>query len=115
MKFNRICKIVMLVAIAAAGLPRADSTENNDGLKTVKLFVREVPINVLGRTVKVATIDQPNGVQGFNPEKSHWTRPSLLPTGKTSNLSRVTFFNLPSRSDLTCWSRFRRAVACFLF
>ncbi len=54
MKFTRICKFVMLVAMAAAGLPQADSAENNDGSKTVKLFVREVPINVLGRTVKVA-------------------------------------------------------------
>jgi hypothetical protein len=43
-------------------LPRADSTENNNGSKAVKLFVREVPINVLGRTVKVATIDPPDGV-----------------------------------------------------
>ncbi len=70
MKFNPICEVVMLAAIAAVGSLRADSTENNNGAKPVKLFVREVPITVLGRTVKVATVDQPDGVHGFSPEKS---------------------------------------------
>src|SRR5271167_3497829 len=70
MKLNLICKVVMLAAIAAVGSLRADSTKNNNGSKTVKLFVREVPITVLGRTVKVATIDLSDGVQGFNPEQS---------------------------------------------
>lgn len=70
MKFNPICEVVMLAAIAAVGSLRADSTENNNGSKPVKLFVREVPITVLGRTVKVATVDQPDGVHGFSPEKS---------------------------------------------
>ncbi len=70
MKLNLICKVVMLAAIAAVGSLRADSTENNNGSKTVKLFVREVPITVLGMTVKVATIDLSDGVQGFNPEQS---------------------------------------------
>jgi len=62
---------VMLAVIAAVGWLRADSTESNNGSKIVKLFVREVPITVLGKTVKVAIIDQYDGVQGFNLEKSH--------------------------------------------
>ena len=61
---------VMLAVIAAVGWLRADSTESNNGSKIVKLFVREVPITVLGKTVKVAIIDQSDGVQGFNLEKS---------------------------------------------
>jgi hypothetical protein len=70
MKINPIYKVVMLAAFAAMGSLRADSAESNSGSKTVKLFVREVPITVLGRTAKVVTIDRSDGVQGFNPEKS---------------------------------------------
>jgi FtsP/CotA-like multicopper oxidase with cupredoxin domain len=70
MKFISVWKVVMLAAIAAIGSLRGDSTENNNGSKDVKLFVREVPITVLRRTVKVTTIDQSDGTQGFSPEQS---------------------------------------------
>jgi hypothetical protein len=55
---------VLLAACAAAGSLRADSTAIKSEPKTVKLFVRVVPITVLGRTVKVATIDHPMEPKG---------------------------------------------------
>jgi FtsP/CotA-like multicopper oxidase with cupredoxin domain len=70
MKIELIRKIVMLAAIAAVGLLRAESSEVKTEAKPVKLFVREVPITVLGRTVKVTTIDQSDGVQGCGPAQS---------------------------------------------
>jgi FtsP/CotA-like multicopper oxidase with cupredoxin domain len=70
MKFKLIWKVVMLAAIATIGLLRAYANEIKSEPKTVKLIVREVPITVLGRTVKVTTIDQSEGVQGYSPEKS---------------------------------------------
>jgi FtsP/CotA-like multicopper oxidase with cupredoxin domain len=70
MKIELIWKVVMLAAIAAVGSLRAESNEIKSESKPVKLFVREVPITVLGRTVKVTTIDQSDGVQGYSPEKS---------------------------------------------
>jgi FtsP/CotA-like multicopper oxidase with cupredoxin domain len=70
MKFKLIWKVVTLAAIAAIGLCRAAANEIKSEPKTVKLFVREVPITVLGRTVKVTTIDQSEGVQGYSPEMS---------------------------------------------
>ena len=70
MKFKLIWKVVTVAAIAAIGLSRAFASEIKSEQKTVKLFVREVPITVLGRTVKVTTIDQSEGVQGYSPEKS---------------------------------------------
>jgi FtsP/CotA-like multicopper oxidase with cupredoxin domain len=70
MKFKLIWKVLMLAAIAAVGSLRAESNEIKTESKPVKLFVREVPITVLGKTVKVTTIDQSDGVQGYSPEKS---------------------------------------------
>jgi FtsP/CotA-like multicopper oxidase with cupredoxin domain len=70
MKFELIWGVAVLAAIAAVGSLRADSNEIKSDPKTVKLFVREVPITVLGRTVKVTTIDQSDGVQGYSPEMS---------------------------------------------
>jgi FtsP/CotA-like multicopper oxidase with cupredoxin domain len=70
MKIELFWKVVMLAAIAAVGSLRAESNEIKSESKTVKLFVREVPITVLGRTMKVTTIDQSDGVQGYSPEKS---------------------------------------------
>jgi hypothetical protein len=57
MKIELIRKIVMLAAVAAVGLLPAESDEIKTESKPVKLFVREVPITLLGRTVKVTTID----------------------------------------------------------
>ena len=70
MKFKLIWKVVTVAAIATIGLLGASANEIKSEPKTVKLFVREVPITVLGRTVKVTTIDQSEGVQGYSPEKS---------------------------------------------
>lgn len=70
MKIELIWKVVMLAAIVAVGSLRAESNEIKSESKPVQLFVREVPITVLGRTVKVTTIDQSDGVQGYSPEKS---------------------------------------------
>ena len=36
----------------------------------VRLFVKEVPLKVLGKEVSVITIDQADGTQGYSPEKS---------------------------------------------
>src|SRR6478672_4006950 len=36
----------------------------------VRLYVREVPLNILGREVKVMAIEQASGVQGFDPQSS---------------------------------------------
>jgi hypothetical protein len=71
MKFRLVWKVVMLAAIAAVGFLRAGSAETNlNHPNTVKLFVRAVPISVLGKTVKVVTIDQSDGMQGFSPDQS---------------------------------------------
>jgi FtsP/CotA-like multicopper oxidase with cupredoxin domain len=70
MKIELIRKIVILAALAAVGLLRAESNEIKTESKSVKLFVREVPITVLGRTVKVTTVDQSDGAQGYSPAES---------------------------------------------
>jgi FtsP/CotA-like multicopper oxidase with cupredoxin domain len=49
---------------------RAAPTEHRSEPETVKLFVRESPITVLGRTVKVAALTRSNGEQGYSPEKA---------------------------------------------
>jgi FtsP/CotA-like multicopper oxidase with cupredoxin domain len=36
----------------------------------VRLFVKEVPLKVLGREVTVIAIEQPDGTQGYSPEKA---------------------------------------------
>jgi FtsP/CotA-like multicopper oxidase with cupredoxin domain len=36
----------------------------------IRLYVREVPLKVLGREVKVMAIEQENGTQGFDPQTS---------------------------------------------
>lgn len=36
----------------------------------VRLYVREVPLSILGREVKVMAIEQESGVQGFDPQRS---------------------------------------------
>jgi hypothetical protein len=70
MRFNFLWKFLLLAACASAGSLRADPTAIKSEPKTVKLFVRVVPITVLGRAVKVTTIDQSDGAQGFSPEQS---------------------------------------------
>src|SRR5258708_28743911 len=37
----------------------------------IRLYVREVPLTVLGKQVKVLAIEQDSGVQGFEPQTSH--------------------------------------------
>lgn len=60
----------LLIAIAAIGLLRAAPTESGSEPETVKLFVRESRITVVGRTVKVAALIQSNGEQGYSPTKA---------------------------------------------
>ena len=36
----------------------------------VRLFVKEVPLKVLGKEVNVIAIEQADGTQGYSPEKS---------------------------------------------
>jgi len=66
MKSNNTWKTSVLVAILTMGALRAAPTEPT----IVKLFVRETPITVLGRTVKVVGITQGNGEQGYSPEQA---------------------------------------------
>jgi FtsP/CotA-like multicopper oxidase with cupredoxin domain len=70
MKIELIWKILMLAAIVAVGSLRAESDQIQTDSRPVKLYVHEVPITVLGRTVKVTTIDQADGVQGYSPAQS---------------------------------------------
>jgi FtsP/CotA-like multicopper oxidase with cupredoxin domain len=66
MKSNCTWKASLFIAIAAVGVLRGASTEP----EAVKLFVRESPITVLGKTVKGAALTQSNGEQGYSPEKT---------------------------------------------
>src|SRR5580692_11952377 len=70
MKIELIWKILMVAVIAAVGSLRAESHELQTDSRPVKLYVHEVPITVLGQTVKVTTIDQADGVQGYSPAQS---------------------------------------------
>ena len=70
MKSNNTWKTSLFVAILTIGVSRAAPTESTTEPKTVKLFVREMPITVLGRTVKVAALIQANGEQGYSPEQA---------------------------------------------
>ncbi|MGA9578129.1 MAG: hypothetical protein WBV90_10960, partial [Terrimicrobiaceae bacterium] len=40
------------------------------GSEPVRLFVKEVPLNVLGKEVSVIAIKQEDGTQGYSPEKA---------------------------------------------
>jgi FtsP/CotA-like multicopper oxidase with cupredoxin domain len=70
MKSNCTWKVRLFIAIEAIGVLRGASTEPQPGPETVKLFVRESPIAVLGKTVKVTALTQSNGEQGYSPEKT---------------------------------------------
>src|ERR1700677_409991 len=70
MKIHLIWKILMLATIVVVGSLRAESDQIQTGPGTVKLYVHEVPITVLGRTAKVTTIDQADGVQGYSPNQA---------------------------------------------
>ncbi len=63
-------KSSLLVAIATLGVLRAAPTELRSEPETVKLFVRESPITVLGKTVKVASVVQSDGEEGYSPEQT---------------------------------------------
>jgi FtsP/CotA-like multicopper oxidase with cupredoxin domain len=62
-----IWKLALFLVLASIGCLHAESPESKDG-PAVKLFVREVPITVNGKTVKVVAIEQANGEQGYSPE-----------------------------------------------
>jgi len=68
-KSNSTWKASLFIAIAITGIVRAAPTETASEPETIKLFARESPITVLGRTVKVAALTRSNGEQGYSPEK----------------------------------------------
>src|SRR5713101_3176430 len=70
MKSKSAWKASLFIAIGAIGVLRAAPTEPRSEPETVKLFVRESPITVLGRTVKVAALTRSNGEQGYSPAKA---------------------------------------------
>jgi FtsP/CotA-like multicopper oxidase with cupredoxin domain len=64
-------KASLFIAIATIGVLCAAPTQPESEPETVKLFARESPVTVLGRTVKVAALTQSNGEEAFSPEKSN--------------------------------------------
>ena len=66
MKLNYMSTASLLVALVATSLTHAPE-KTKSGPKAVRLFVRETPITVLGRTIKLTTITQSNGEQGYSP------------------------------------------------
>jgi FtsP/CotA-like multicopper oxidase with cupredoxin domain len=70
MKSNHVWKASLFIAIGAMGVSRAAPPEPRTESEAVKLFVRESPITVLGRTVRVAAVTQSNGEQGYSPEQA---------------------------------------------
>src|SRR6266576_6537268 len=70
LKRNCTCKASLFIAIATMGVMRAAPTETRSEPETIKLFARESPITVGGRTVKVAALTQSNGEHGYSPEKT---------------------------------------------
>ncbi len=70
MKSNGTWNVGLFIAIGAIGVLHGASTEPRTEPETVKLFVRESPITVLGKTVKVTALTQSNGEQGYSPEKT---------------------------------------------
>ena len=67
MKSNCTWKAGLFIAVVTIGVLRAAPTETKSGAKAVKLFARESPITVLGRTVKLTALTQSNGEQGYSP------------------------------------------------
>jgi FtsP/CotA-like multicopper oxidase with cupredoxin domain len=70
MKSNCTWKASLFVALATTGLLLAGPTETRNEPETIKLFARESPITVQGKTVKVTAITQSNGEHGYSPEKT---------------------------------------------
>src|SRR6266576_3485428 len=70
LKRNCTCKASLFIAIATMGVMRAAPTATKSEPETIKLFARESPIIVEGRTVKVAALTQSNGEHGYSPEKT---------------------------------------------
>jgi len=69
-KSNCLLKTSLVIAIAAIGVLRAAPTESAGEQETVKLFVRESPITVQGKAVKVTMLTQTNGAEGYSPEQA---------------------------------------------
>ena len=67
---STLWKVVTLAVAVTGGSLCARSAEIKGESETVKLFVREVPITVAGRTVKVTSIEQSDGQPGYSPEAS---------------------------------------------
>lgn len=67
MKLNYMSTASLLVALVATSLTNAAPEKTKSTPKAVRLFVRETPITVLGKTIKLTTIAQSNGEQGYSP------------------------------------------------
>ena len=70
MKPLGILAVAVLGATWAIGLLSDSYAQTPAQPERVKLFVREVPITVLGKTVKVTAIEQEDGTQGLSPQQA---------------------------------------------
>ena len=70
MKSSCAWKTSLAIAMVAISVLCPALTESRGESETVKLFVREAAIAVLGKTVKVAALIQSNGEQGYTLEKA---------------------------------------------
>ncbi len=68
MKLRHAWKVVLLAVAAAGALLRADSPPAASQTPPIKLTVKEVPLTVLDRKVKVVAVEQDNGEQGYSPQ-----------------------------------------------
>ena len=70
MKLPRVLVPVFLLycLLIVPGVRTMQAEDGNDF--PIRLYVREVPLTVLGKQVKVLVIEQDSGVQGFEPQTS---------------------------------------------
>ncbi|HEY4780978.1 MAG TPA: multicopper oxidase domain-containing protein [Chthoniobacterales bacterium] len=70
MKLSRVLVPVFLLHcfLVVTGVRTLQAEDGSD--LPIRLYVREVPLTVLGKQVKVLVIEQDSGVQGFEPQTS---------------------------------------------
>jgi hypothetical protein len=70
MKFPRVLVPVFLLHCLLI-VPGVRTTQAEDGADLpIRLYVREIPLTVLGKQVKVLGIEQDSAVQGLEPQTS---------------------------------------------
>jgi len=69
-KSDNTLKATLLLVVLTIVVSRGASPESTRESETVKLFARETPITVLGKTAKVTTLTQANGEEGYSPEQA---------------------------------------------